>query len=406
MPYSGRLAERPAHVPADRVVDFDMFAPPRVEQDFQASWKSLQAPGIADLVWTPRQGGHWIVTSGRMIKDMFVDYERFSNRVPVVPKEEGELIKFIPQTIDPPQHRDYRLLINSSLAPKIVSRIEARVRNLAVDLIQGFRARGHCNFTAEYAEVLPIHIFLSIVDLPLEDAPKLTALANHINRPDGSMSLAQAVKGFEDYLGGWIDRRTGGTGEDLLSRLINGRVDGRAVTRDEALKMCNLVLLAGLDTVVNFLGFAMLFLARSPAHRRQLRERPELLPAAVDELLRRYPVVCIAREVTRDMEYEGVLLKKGDMIMIPTMLHGLDERENERPLEVDFHRASADHSTFGGGVHRCAGSFLARAEIRITLEEWLSRIPDFSVAPGWDVRHAGGVVGGVEKLPLVWDAAQ
>nr|WP_047169519.1 cytochrome P450 [Sphingomonas sp. Y57] len=401
---SSTLAERPSHVPADRVVDFDVFSPPGVEKDFQDAWAALQVSGAPDIIWTPRYGGHWVPTRGRVIAAMFRDHERFSSRVPQVPKDQGELYEFIPQTLDPPRHRPYRNLLNDSFSPKAILRMEDRVRRLAIDLIEGFRAKGRCNFVRDYAEILPIHIFLSIVDLPIADAPYLLNLANQINRPDGSMTLEEALTNFRDYLGVWIDKRRGGEGRDLLTKLVNSEVEGRPLSRDEVLRMTNIVLLAGLDTVVNFLGFMMLFLARNPEHRRKLTRDPGLIPAAVDEFVRRFPVVLIGREVTRDMDYEGVTFKKGEMVMIPTMLHGLDDRENPGAPTVDYRREKSEHSTFGGGVHRCAGSFLARAEIRVTLEEWLSRIPEFHIEEGAEIRHNGGLVGGIQELPLVWDS--
>lgn len=125
----------------------------------------------------------------------------------------------------------------------------------------------------------------------------------------------------------------------------------------------------------------------------------------MEELLRRFPLVSLAREVRNDIEYDGVLLKKGDMVAIPTPLAGTDERLNPRPLEVDFQRDTSQHVTFGNGPHLCPGAQLARTEVRITLEQWLARIPEFSIAPDAKVRFRGGLVGVVDALPLVWEVA-
>ena len=132
---------------------------------------------------------------------------------------------------------------------------------------------------------------------------------------------------------------------------------------------------------------------------------PTLIPAAVDELLRRFPIVTIAREVRNDIEFEGVMLKRGDMVTIAGALVGTDERLNKRPLEVDFGRTGAQHATFGNGRHLCPGMHLARLELKVTIEEWLSRIPNFELAPGSDISFRGGIVGVVESLPLVWKVA-
>ncbi|HLY56443.1 MAG TPA: cytochrome P450 [Stellaceae bacterium] len=400
---AGLPAERPPHVPEDRVVDFDMYAPPGVKQDFHAAWKALQAPGVPDVVWTPRNGGHWIATRNRLIDEVFSDHERFSSRVILVPKAIGEQHGLIPTTLDPPEHRPYRTLLNSSMAPKVVGANEPRIRALAAELIEAVRRDGACNFTTAYAEILPIRIFLSMMDLPPGDAAQTKRWCDQMLRPDGSMSFEECMARLFDYLGPYVDARKGGDGDDMLSRMINGRIGDRALTRDEALKLSVQVLIAGLDTVVNFLGFAMLFLARNPAMSRELAGEPELMPAAVEEFLRRFPIVTIGREVARDMEYQGASLRKGEMILTPSVLGGIDERENERPMEVDFHRPTAAHVTFGSGHHKCPGAHLARTEIRVTLEEWLKRIPEFSVAPGKTVEFTGGIVGVVDALPLVWD---
>ena len=398
-------AERPAHVPAERVVDFDLYRPPGVDNGFHEAWQALHAPGIPDLIWTPHNGGHWMATRGKMIAEVFSDYARFSCRVMLVPKAVGEQHQMLPVVLDPPEHRPYRLLLNSSLAPKIIAGLEGKIRQLAGTLIDHVRADGHCNFTAAYAEILPVQIFMSMVDLPQADVATIKSWTDHIVHPDGSMSYAEAKQHIYDYLDPYIDARLGGDGQDMLSRIINGTVNGRALTKPEMLSLCMQMLLGGLDTVVNFLGFVLLFLARNPDHRRQLLADPSLIPSAVEELIRRFPVVSLAREVRHDMEYDGVQLKQGEMIAVPTPLAGTDPRVNPAPLTVDFHRSSADHVTFGNGPHLCPGANLARTEVRITIEEWLARIPEFTVAPDAEIHFRGGLVGVIDALPLVWEVA-
>jgi cytochrome P450 len=181
-------------------------------------------------------------------------------------------------------------------------------------------------------------------------------------------------------------------------------VNGRALTLQESQNLCSQALLGGLDTVAALLGFALLFLARHPAHRRQLTDDPSKIPAAVDEIVRRFGIAVPARVVRQDHEREGVQLRAGDMVVLPTLLHGLDEAEYTNPLEVDFNRDGRSISTFGNGAHVCPGQFLGRAELRITLEEWLRHIPDFGVAPDAGITMTSGIVGAVDRLPLVWPA--
>ena len=119
-------------------------------------------------------------------------------------------------------------------------------------------------------------------------------------------------------------------------------------------------------------------------------------------MFRRFPVVSEARMVARDQEFHGIELKRGDMILLPTVLHGLDEQQNEDPWRINLERRGISHSTFGGGPHRCAGLHLARMEVIITLEEWLKRIPNFTMKPGARPIYHSGIVAAVDNVPLIW----
>ena len=398
------LAPKPGHVPEDCVVRFDLYNPPDVGPDLHAAWKKLQDDNRHEIAWTPCNGGHWIALRGKALSDIYNDPGTFSNKIILVPREIGEMHKMIPTTLDPPEHRPFRNIINPAFTPKRIHGIESKIRSIAVDLIEAVRNSGACNFTSCYAEQFPIRIFLALVDLPMTDAPKLKRLSDQIVRPDGSMSYPGIMKAFADYLAPYIDSRRASPGEDLLSDLANAKVNGRALDFDESINLISQVLVAGLDTVVNFLGYLMIHLARNPQDRRTLAARRELLPQAIEEFMRRYGLVSVSRLVTRDIEFHGVPLKKDDLILLPSMLHGLDERENADPMKVDFTRTRHRHSGFGQGTHHCVGSHLARAELRITLEEWLSRIPEFRLAADEPVECIGGIVGCVRAVHLVWDS--
>jgi len=400
------LAPVPAHVPASRVVPFDMYNPEGIgELGLQQAWARLLAPGIPALVWTPYNGGHWIATSGKLIRAAFEDYERFSSQCPFIPKEAGEAHNFIPASMDPPEQRAYRALIVGVIGLPVIQSLEGPITQIAVRLIEAIRSKGKCDFTKDFAEPFPIQVFLMLVDLPLQDAPRLKYLCDQLTRPDGSMSFAQARDKLYDYLSPIIDQRMAKPGDDAFSKIIRGKVNGRPVNKDELLRIGGMLLLAGLDTVLNFLSFAMQFLAENPGHRQQLRQHPERLKAATEELLRRFSLVADGRLIRNDTVFDDTPLKRGEMILLPQLLPGLDERENRCPMQVDFQRENIVHTTFGHGPHLCAGSHLARFETETTLREWLARIPDFSIEPGAKVVHQSGIVGTVKSLPLVWDPA-
>ena len=403
---SAPLAERPAHVPEDRVVAFDFYNPPNLEEGFQEAWKTLQAPGCPSLVWTPFNGGHWIATRGPQITQVFSDFEHFSSRVVVVPKAVGEIHKMLPTTLDPPQHRPFRKLLNNNLSPVAVKRLEDKIRAATIALVEQLEPLGECEFIADFAAQLPIQIFMHMVELPVEDAPKLKYWTDQVVKPNGEIPYDEALSRYHAYLEPFVRERLGGSGTDVITDIINRDVDGRPLTMPEILSLLTQLMMGGLDTVYNFIGYAFLFLAGSPDHRRQLIDEPSLIPAAVNELLRRFPLVSMAREIREDFEWDGVELKKGEMIVAPSPLVGVDERLNPDPLRVDFRRKGGEHATFGKGHHICPGANLASLEMRIILAEWLKRIPDFDVKPGADIRYLGGIVGALSSLPLIWGQSQ
>ena len=408
---SEAMTSVPSHVPAARVIDFDVYHPTGIEDGYHAAWQRLQAPGIPDLVWTPRNGGHWIATRGSMIRQFLNEPEHFSARVMIVPKAAGMEHKLVPMNMDPPEHTPYRRVLNKGLGPREIRNFETAIRGVAIELIDQFAHLGKVEFCAAYADIFPIKVFLAFSRLPLSDAPTLTKFAAGMLRPDGTTpeekaaSMAAANAGFFDYIAPTIVERTANPGDDWISTIIHSEVNGAPTTAYEKQAMIALVLLAGLDTVVNFLPLAMEYLARHPDDVAELRADPKRIPKHVEELLRRFPVVNQARLITEDVVRDGVEMKAGEMVLIPSTLHGLDERENACPMDVDFGRKKISHSTFGGGAHICAGMHLANMEIVVTLQEWLARIPAFRLADGFQMVAHSGVVADVETLDLVWDGA-
>ncbi len=402
-------AERPAHVPADSVRYIDMYALEGLEHGFHEAWMRIQGENEPDLVWTPYTGGHWVATRGDVIREVYSDPTRFSNEVVFLPREAGEQYQMIPTKLDPPEHTPYRKAIDQSLTLSRMRKTEDRVRDIARELIDGFADRGECDFSAEFAATFPVRVFMALADLPLEDVPLLLSFAHAMNRPEGDTLeemaevLGSANRGFDEYVDPVVRARRGGNGDDLITTVINGEVDGKPIEHDKAVAMVSLMLFAGLDTVVNFLNFVMIHLARHPELAQEMRDDPLRLMRGVEEMFRRFPVVSDARMVTTDMEYRGTTLKRGDLILLPTALHGLDDRQNSDPWKLDLARRAPSHSTFGGGPHRCAGMHLARIEVIVTLQEWLKRIPQFRLKAGAAPVYYSGIVAAVKNVPLEWD---
>lgn len=403
--------QQPAHVPDHLVRDIDMYAPEGIENGYHEAWQSIQHPDMPELVWTPLTGGHWIATRGELIHEIYTDPARFSSEVIFLPKEAGEKYLMVPTRMDPPEHTPYRKTLDKGLNLAQMRRTEDRVREIAVELIEAMVPTGGCEFSSDYARVFPVKVFMALCDLPMSDAAMLSTFAEQMTRPSGATpdemaaALEAAQRGFDTYVEPIINARRGGTSNDLITVMVNNDIDGEPLSQERAIGLISLLLLGGLDTVVNFLSFMMYHLARHHEIVADLGRDPLVLARSVEEMFRRFPVIAEARMVAVDQVYRGVTLKRGDMILVPTAFHGLDESQNEDAMTLDIRRRKINHSTFGAGPHRCAGMHLARMEALITLQEWLKRIPKFHVKPGAAPVFRSGIIAAVDNVHLEWTPA-
>lgn len=387
----------PAHVPRDAVVDFDLFNPPGASEDVIMAWHALR--GQRELVWTPHNGGHWIVTSADAIEAVQMDSNRFSHRDVTLPTR-SKPFSLLPLEADPPQHHGYRNIIQPWFTPSVVRSLEATARTLAIELTEQVMAKGECDFVSEFAQKFPIGMFLGLVDLPAADRARLLGYTEGAARGSPLKQLASLVQ-MHFYLAGKAAQRSRNPGDDMISRMCHATIKGRHLTERELHGMLSVLVFGGLDTVASMMSFIMCFLARNPGHRRRLIANPELIPHAIDEMIRRHGVTNTARYVAQNILFRGQDLRKGDIVQVPSALFGLDPARFENPLEVDFDRkGKIRHAAFGNGSHRCPGSFLGEMELRVFLEEWLKRVPDFEITPGKAPVFSSGLVNCVNQLPI------
>jgi cytochrome P450 len=398
------FAEKPGHIPDDLVYDFDIFNVPHLDGDVQAAYKAMQH-AAPDIFWTPHNGGHWMATRAEDIEIMQRDYERFSYRKIILPRMPG-VERQIPIELDPPAHGPFRKPLMQALLPKAVKAMEDKVREITVGLIEELYPKGECEFIGSFAKVLPIYVFLDLVNLPREDRHYLLPLAEDSVRGPTLDVQAEAHRKVAEYLKEKVISRRTKPGNDLLSKLVTAPINGKEMALADAISFAKLVLFGGLDTVASMLGFIARFLAINSEHRRNLVDRLDDEPFmrhAMEELLRRHGVANTARYIAYDFIYKGVSFREGDMLLPPNLLVGLDDRLVERPLEVDFTRPfPIRHAIFGNGPHTCPGAVLARRELSIFLQEWLSRIPEFGIASGTRPVVATGLVNGLHELKLTW----
>ena len=393
---------RSSQIPPELVVaDFNFFAIPVPDGDPALAWKTATET-LPPIFWTEKNGGHWIATRGEDIEIIQQDHDRFSMRYMKLPKGRFGM-RTPPLEFDPPEHFGYRAVISPGFSPKAVASLEPKIRGAIRNVIDGLEPRGECEFVADVSHVIPITVFLDMMGLDQQDAEMLLSLSQ-LNILATELEVGQRTRrDMADYLWHSVLDRRAHPKDDLLTLVVNGKVNGRPLTNEEIRAMSTNLLAAGLHTVASMMGNVMRFLAMSQAHRRQLIEDPNLIARAIDELIRRYGIANTARVITRDLEFRGVPLREGDMIQIPNCLYGLDEAKVQEPLTVDFKRPlPIPSAAFGNGPHRCPGAGLGRLEIRVLLEEWLPRIPDFEIKPGTTPKAVVGTSNTMQELWLSW----
>jgi cytochrome P450 len=341
-------------------------------------------------------------------------HELFSSRVDM---KLGNVRPLIPLNVDPPQHSKYRKLLDPLFAPKRMDEQEDDITRRVNALIDGFVDNGECNFTEEFAELLPSSVFLGLMGLPEGELRMFLRLRDGILHPEKhdpnaalDMETRQDVMNrtgqeIYDYFGALVDERRRHPTDDVVSRFLAAEIDGERLTRDDILDICFLFLIAGLDTVSDSLTCMYAFLATHPEHRRQIATDPSCIPNAVEELLRwESPVPAgVPRVATCDTVLpNGTALAEGEAVMVMYGAANVDPSEWPDAFDVRFDRDVNRHIAFGGGVHRCLGSHLARRELRVTLREWHRRIPDYRIKPGHEQLEYPPGLRHVRDLTLVW----
>ena len=320
----------------------------------------------------------------------------------------GQVRPLIPLQIDPPDHAKYRKLLDPLFAPRRIAPLEARTRALVNDLIDAVAEDGACNFHSAVAAPLPSTVFLELLGLPVDRAAEFIALKDGIIRPPASSREEReemvAATGSQIYsvLQEVVDARLEERRDDVISGFLDAEVDGERLTPEEAIDICYLFFLAGLDTVTASLDCMLARLAQHSDERQRLVDDPATIQHAVEELLRwETPVTSVARITASDTELSGCPIAAGTLVSVMLGSANTDEAAWDDVDEVDFDRASNKHLAFGGGVHRCLGSHLARMELRVTLEEWHARIPDYRLADGVELLYSPNLRQ-IDHLPLVW----
>ncbi len=389
----------------DWATDYDVFDPAYVTDPFPI-WDDLRER--CPVAHTDRFGGSWLPTRYADVTAIARDPGHFSSRqIGVVPPPDdgGEMLPagLPPIQADAPLHTWTRRLLLPWFSTNRVAEYEPYTRALCRRLVDGFVENGRADAAAGYAQQIPVRVIALVLGVPESMSDTFTGWVRDVLEFAHDTERRSRARGeIVAYFMGEIEQRRSGDGLDLISTLLRTEVDGVPVGDGHILGTVALTLIAGVDTTWSAIGSALWHLATHPDDRRRLATEPELMPLAIEELLRAYAPVTMARIVTEDLEYAGCPMREGDRVLLSFPAANRDPEAFEDADVVRLDREANRHVAFGAGIHRCAGSNLARMELRVALEEWLARIPEFHLDPGGVVTWAGGQVRGPRQVPVVF----
>jgi cytochrome P450 len=389
---------------ADWATDFSHLEP---------EWAADPYPILDDLrrrcpiAHTDRFGGGWLPTRYEDVAAIAYDTERFSSRSVVMSnfrpaRELAPMGATPPISSDPPFHQHARKLLLPAFTKTAVGRLEPATRAFCHSLIDGFAGQDVIDAARDYAQHIPMRVIGDMLGFPAEDGPRFRefvedALEGADLPPEERIARMEHLF---DYLLEQIRDHVANPREDLTTYLVDAELGGQKLAPSHVAGTMALLLIAGIDTTWSAIGASLWHLAKTPADRERLVAEPGLLPTAIEEFLRAYAPVTMARLVKEDMHWSGVDMKADDWVLLSFPAANRDPAQFDRADEVVIDREVNRHAAFGLGVHRCIGSHLARMELRVALEVWLERIPVFSLDDPSAVTWAAGQVRGPRALPI------
>ncbi|RZK00317.1 MAG: cytochrome P450 [Novosphingobium sp.] len=368
------------------------------------------------VFWTPRNGGRWIAIGHPEIFQASRDTETFSSglmpreqmaaMMAMMPKDMPRIPQATPITLDPPEHGKFRGPLQKTFSPRAAMNQIEEIRALCDELIDKVIDKGHCDFIPAIAEPLPVTVFLKMMGLPVERLPEFRQLVHEFlegTASDNLMATAALSRKVADAMLPDILARKDDRRDDIISLLWGTEIDGEPMTLELMEDYAVLLFIAGLDTVINGMGFGIRHLAMNPDLQDKLRAQPALIVEAAEELLRRYSFTIPMRRVARDATLGGFDLKQGEWLALYIPGADLDPREFAEPERFDLERENKVHIAFGAGPHRCLGAHLARVELQVLYQQLLTRLPPFRLDPDAPATFHSGNIIAFDSLPIRWD---
>jgi cytochrome P450 len=392
----------------DWSTDFDHTDPTWVADPYPI-WTDLRAH--CPVAHTGRYGGTWLPTTHELVSEVAYDTEHFTSRSVVVSNVKPTDLDLPapiglapPITSDPPFHGIARRMLLPAFSPKPIGKLEPFTRSLCRELLDATSGRPVFDAAVEYTRHIPVRVIVQMLGFPQEDAEifrRFIALVLE-NVDQSAEERAEVINQGEidEYMDAQIEEHRARPRDDLTSFLLEAEIEGQKLQVEHVRGTMVLLMIAGIDTTWSAIGASLWHLAQHPDDRKRMAHEPGVWDTAIEELLRAYAPVTMARMVSDDFDFHGCQMKKEDWLLLPFPSANRDPREFPEPDSVKLDRVNNRHLAFGLGIHRCLGSNLARMELKVALEEWLARYPDFELADPAGVSWSGGQVRGPRTLPL------
>ena len=390
----------------DWATDWDHFNPQWVEDPFPI-WDELRSRcPVAHS--TRYEDGAYFATRYDDVREIAYDSEHFSSRRVIVREQKVDIVASPPITSDPPEHTPARKVLLPAFTPQAVAKLEPRTRDLCRELLDAIGEAKECDAALQYSQHIPVRVIAHMLGLPETDGDRFRDWIHRILEvgPTNPAVAMQTLKELTQYFHGHVAARRENPGDDLISFLIASRMDGQALTEPHLLGTLRLLLIAGIDTTWSAIGASLWHLATHAEDRRRLVEEPALMQTAIEEFLRAYAPVTMAREVVKETSVGGCTFKEKGQVLLSFPAANRDPAMFADAGKVLIDRAENRHAAFGLGRHRCLGSNLARMEMTVAIEEWLKRYPEFRLADGARVKWSEGTVRGPRRLPFALGKAR
>jgi cytochrome P450 len=387
---------------ADWATDFDHLDPRWVENPFPI-WDELRQR--CPIAHTERFMGVYFPSRYDDVRAIAHDTEHFSSRRTIVRETPPPKLSVPPITADPPEHRPAKQVLLPAFTPDAVKLHEPRAREICRELLGRLAGKRGGDAAVDYAQEIPVRIMAYMLGLAEQDGDRFRKWINEVLELGitDNATLVRAQTEIQVFFEEEMAKRRARPSDDLITYLINARIDGRPLSDEHIVGSARLLLFAGIDTTWSAIGSCLWHLAKHPDDRRRLVADPSLIPTAVEEFLRAYAPVTMAREIVKETEMNGCAFKPGQMVLLSFPAANRDPDKFADADRVVIDRQRNPHAAFGLGIHRCIGSNLARMEINVALQEWLTWIPEFRLDPAIEVKWSEGTVRGPRRLAMLFD---